>query len=318
MKPIGSSITPGLVAGAGRPVCVRPVQPGRPCGKDVVKPGAQFPSTEGVLCHEHQRESEAALQKRREAAIANLMSLARRTIEHRVDIAIPRLYTDVVDHTDESLPEKDRLAAKEKLQRRLRYCDNFELMVEKAIEAANLILSQPGATVVLSGKSGVGKSTLVALILRMIVTQIPLVLWEANPVVTDGGLFDVAWPPPTLSGQDDPDNPYVLWTSADNLFESCVAGTVEVYKHAPLAVIDDIGKEPEQINIKSVPLITWARQEQMRASIITTGFVNFNVDPETDEYFAPLEQRYGAAFVRRIAERDEDRFLHIHVPHRVR
>lgn len=303
---VGMSLTPS----AGR-TCVRPT--GRAeCGKPVRNQNGV--GEERFLCQEHFDIWQEIDRKSREEKIAWENSLPRRTIERRVDAVIPALYQDV-----RPLPAMDDPTFEEKrriLYRRLRFCADIPGMLQAASNAANLILSERGAVVFLTGETSVGKTTLVALILRILVDRIPLERWSLNPATKVGALFDDTpgvWPM-TKPGQ--PDDPKILWASADMLFELACAGEAEVFKHVPLAVIDDIGGEGTQANVKSTVSFVWARYDSMKSSIVTSGFV----DPQSPRdmwpasYFKPLETRYGAAFVRRIAEPDQERLMHIHVP----
>lgn len=233
----------------------------------------------------------------------------RQTINAWIDAAIPRLYGGVYPVPEGRDPEAVLRAAI--LTERLLHCaDPFEV-VRLAEVAARLILTEPGAVVLITGSPGVGKSSLATLILRILVELIWTNDWEANPITSNSGLFR------------DPDglglwnSRGVMWTSAFELFDTeRGGGTSDLMRdlqRVPLAVIDDIGLEGEDARIKSTEAVVAARREGLRSTILITSKVDPPRDRWSHDYFYPLRQRYGVTFVSRVFEEGRRSAMHIHM-----
>lgn len=273
--------------------CSWPVNPA--CGSPVVDMLAPPSKTEERLfCGEHVLTYRANKQRRAEEAKQAEEALPRQTIHAALTAAMPERYADV-----QSPMVADPMARAEAvtiLRERVNV-PNLEEIILEAAEAAKLLRTVRGAIVVIGGASGTGKTTVSALILRMLANDVPLVEFGRNPLFRPKAIFGGEW------NHGSEANPYVLWHSADYLFDLAKEGSLKRFCDVGLAVIDDIGGEPDQVNVKAVQRVTWARHDAMLPSILTTGFVDLTADPsDLKAYLAPLSQRYSTAFTRRIAE----------------
>lgn len=237
---------------------------------------------------------------------------AKKTIGGWVDAAIPKLYHDVHPMPDGSDPDFVQRAMV--LDERLSRCADPDDAVRLAGVAANLLLTQRGAVVFITGATGVGKSSLAALIVRTMVEFVTLNDWNANPLTSDGGLFH------DPNGVGMWRSQGVMWTSAFELFDAERCGSpsdlMRDLKRVPLAVLDDIGDEGTDGRVKSTEAVVKARDAGLRSSI----FISNYVDPEAPrssgwhDYFRPLAQRYEPGVVRRLTAQGRASYMHIHVP----
>ena len=145
-----------------------------------------------------------------------------------------------------------------------------------------------------------------ARLLRYVASLVPLLPVLENPTTRKGGggIFSETW---DGEGSD----PYVLWKSARQLFREVTRDGLdtEPFEKVAICALDDIGGEGSQVNATPVQDILWARYDDSRAVIASTGFVDPSADPsDVDAFLAPLAARYDKAFVRRLAK----------VPQRVR
>lgn len=258
----------------------------------------------GYLCATHLEGAVRYEAERVRKLHEDARSAPRRMIEDRADHAIPKLYRDVLPLTSKDHPEhKQRLAV---LHERLN-CDDFVGVYQAAKSAAEMLLTTSGSVVLLAGLTGTGKSSVAALVIRLLTELIPLLPWKENAVMKPGGLFGEDWP---LLKDSDPGDPRIIWTTATDLFDLATAHEpIGVYKHAPIAVIDDIGNEGDQSNAKPVTSVVWSRHQDKLSSLLTTGWVDPNADPaDLEAYLAPLAKRYSTAFVRRVAQPNQSRF----------
>lgn len=246
---------------------------------------------DAYLCAPHAKLQAENDVKRKAAELEAEKWESRVEIAKRVDAAIPYRYSDVRDPTVGTEEEKD--AALELLNRRVQ-CSNLMAAIEQTAEAAEHVARTPGAVVLFAGLTGTGKTTLAACLFRMVVNKIPLIPTRRNPMVQGKGLFGAKW-------EQDDTNPYVTWTTATALFEADAKSTIVNHaKYASLVAIDDIGNEPTQQNLKPVPSVIWQRHEDMRALVLTSGWVNPGAYDD-EALLAPLKGRYDEAFVRRIS-----------------
>lgn len=101
------------------------------------------------------------------------------------------------------------------------------------------------------------------------------------------------------------------WTTAHKLFKLAKkpqgfreAEPLQEACEARLLVLDDIGGEPTQANVAPVEDVLRERHDAQRITIATTGMFDESADPtDLDALLAPLSARYGAAVVRRLAEK---------------
>lgn len=102
-----------------------------------------------------------------------------------------------------------------------------------------------------------------------------------------------------------------MWTTAHKLFKLAKkpqgfreGEPLEPACEARLLVLDDIGGEPSQANVAPVEDVLRERHDAQRITIATTGMFDEAADPgDLDKLLAPLSSRYGAAVVRRLAEK---------------
>lgn len=102
-----------------------------------------------------------------------------------------------------------------------------------------------------------------------------------------------------------------LWTTAHKLFKLAKkpqgfreGEPLEPACEAALLVLDDIGGEPSQANVAPVEDVLRERHDAQRITIATTGMFDPDAPPgDVDKLLAPLSARYGAAVVRRLAEK---------------
>jgi hypothetical protein len=105
--------------------------------------------------------------------------------------------------------------------------------------------------------------------------------------------------------------PAALWTTAHELFRLCrkpigfkESDPLESFREVPILVLDDIGGEPQQANVAPVEDVIRERHDAQRITIATTGMLDPDADPlDHDKLLAPLSAKYGAAVVRRLAEK---------------
>lgn len=102
-----------------------------------------------------------------------------------------------------------------------------------------------------------------------------------------------------------------LWTTAHKLFQLArkpvgfrEADPLDAFREAPILILDDIGGEPTQANVAPVEDVLRERHDAQRITIATTGMFDADADPaDLDKFLGPLSARYGAAVVRRLAEK---------------
>lgn len=260
------------------------------CHDPVVDPAGltaerSFCAPHGVRVAAHTAEQERQRADERAA-------LPRRLVVAANDDTIPARYADV------KVPagtDDERAAAYALLRERVK-CQHFTKVLRATKAAAEFVVACRGAVVLFAGPTGTGKSTLMALVLRFVEEIVPRAPFGANLTFQRGGLFGRPWP---FADND----PLTLWSSGDDLFEMARDGDLRLPKNVSLAAVDDIGNEPSQVNAKGVSSTVWKRHEDMLGSVLTTGFVDAKADPEdVERYLAPLAERYGTAFVRRLAE----------------
>lgn len=255
------------------------------CDNDLPLAGAKLCDSCEVIAK--QQKADRIAREAREAA-----SECRRVIDQCLQATIPARYVDVVDPLPLVDPNEQALAM-ERLAERLA-CANCDDVIAQTTDAANFILGNRGAFVLFTGPSGVGKSSAMALLLRLIQGRIPLVPRRQNPVFAPMGLF---------RDNRDVDEPFVRWASSKAIFQASKNEDTYEFEHAALLAIDDIGREAIQANVGGVPDVIWTRYEEMLTSVATTGFVDLKTPHEdTERYLAPLAERYGTAFVRRVAQ----------------
>jgi len=264
------------------------------CGKDVVNiRGDEF---EQYACVDHVADRRAAAAKEAREKYERDARVMRDLITARVDAAVPITYDTmrVVGDGGEGMAAfKDRINV----------ADPNGLLAE-IMAAAEAILTTRGTVVLFAGPTGVGKSHAVALLLRYVASMVPLLPVRQNPTTTNGGIFSETW-------EGEGSDPYVLWESARQLFRKVTRDGLDTedYEKVAICALDDIGGEGSQVNATPVQDILWARYDDSRAVITSTGFVDPSVDPkDVDAFLAPLAARYDKAFVRRLAK----------VPQRVR
>jgi DNA replication protein DnaC len=105
--------------------------------------------------------------------------------------------------------------------------------------------------------------------------------------------------------------PGALWTTAHELFRVSrkpigfrESDPLEPFREIPILVLDDIGGEPQQANMAPVEDVIRDRHDAQRITIATTGMLDPTADPsDMDALLAPLSVKYGAAVVRRLAEK---------------
>lgn len=101
------------------------------------------------------------------------------------------------------------------------------------------------------------------------------------------------------------------WATAHELFRLArkpiafrEVDPLDEYRETPILVLDDIGGEPEQANVAPVEDVIRERHDAQRITIATTGMIDLDADTrDLDKLLAPLSARYGAAVVRRLAEK---------------
>ena len=268
------------------------------CGADVANlRGDEF---EKYACAEHVPDRRAAAAKEAREKYERAARVMRDHVTDRVDAAIPATYDTmrVVGEVDE---EAAMLAISERIK-----VVNVPAFLGTLISAAQAILTTRGTVVLFAGPTGVGKSHAVALLLRYVASLVPLLPVHDNPTTRKGGggIFSETW-------EGEGSDPYVLWKSARQLFREVTRDGLdtEPFEKVAICALDDIGGEGSQVNATPVQDILWARYDDSRAVIASTGFVNEHVDPsDVDAFLAPLAARYDKAFVRRLAK----------VPQRVR
>lgn len=280
MKAHASFSVPGAVPGCCL-LCSEP--PANPASEEYY---------EANLCPKHVEWQRAEDGRRAAERIRADRSVIRDMVAESVDVTVPVTYAAVkpppltaraawlVNRVTERIPSLD--PAK---------------VVRLADEAARALLFQPGAFVLLAGPTGTGKSHMMALILYTLAELVPLLPRKSNPCVAPGGLFGGEW-------EDEEPNPYVLWRSAVKLFsEGSARAPVARYERVALLALDDIGKEPHQVNVQPVQDVLWERYDQERALLASTGFVDEGAKPDDlDAFLAPLARRYDSAAVRRLAK----------------
>lgn len=271
------------------------------CGEPTVRFDGFGPEASFCLAH-LARVANSQAQKRAEQE-AREAAAPRALITSALDDTIPPRYADVT--MPGGTPE-ERAAALQLLRERVKVAD-FAKAMRDVKDAAAHVYATRGAVVLVAGLHGTGKTTLMSLLLRIVASTVPLVPFRENEAFRSGG--------PTQRGlfgqaKDDVDED-VLWASSDDLFDAARTDDgLRRYKHVALAAIDDIGGEASQVNAKGVPTVVWKRHDLMLGTVLTTGFVDEQamesdgtVRPERMEsYLAPLGDRYGLAFIRRIAE----------------
>lgn len=300
MKPAADGISRMFLSEVGSccyPGCTSPSVP----SKDV---RAQF------MCSKHADLYTAAVRARLAAEQAVERELPRRFITDRLNSAIPLRYRDVPAPPGEDDPEfAERAVVLAFLKKRIRVRpDHFADVLRAAMTAAEHLRRERGAVVLFTGLSGAGKSTLMAFVLRVLARDIPRERFDRNTDFMPGGLFGEEW-----EGNDE--NPYVGWTSSYDLFDAAKADDLRVFNETPLLAIDDIGNEPDQVNVRAVSHVVWKRHDAMKSTLLTTGFINENAPPDDREaHLAPLAARYGSAFVRRLGQPDDPHCMVIHLP----
>lgn len=101
------------------------------------------------------------------------------------------------------------------------------------------------------------------------------------------------------------------WTTAYELFRLAKkpigfkeSDPLQEAREARILVLDDIGGEPTQANIAPVEDVIRERHDAQRITIATSGMFDAEADPgDLDKLLAPLSAKYGAAVVRRLAEK---------------
>ncbi len=271
------------------------------CGDPTVRFDGFGP--DASFCPAHRDRVLESQAKKRAEQIAQDAAAPRSLVTSGLDETIPPRYADVT--VPGGTPE-EYAAAVQLLRERVKVA-NLAKVLRDVKDAAAHLYAVRGAVVLLAGLHGTGKTTLMSLLLRIVASTIPLVPFRENEAFRSGG--------PTQRGlfgqaKDDVDEA-VLWASSDDLFDAARTDDgLRRYKHVALAAIDDIGGEASQVNAKGVPTVVWKRHDLMFGTVLTTGFVDEKameedgtVRPERMEsYLAPLGERYGLAFIRRIAE----------------
>lgn len=286
-------------------------EPGACCYPGCTEPRVPSSSANGpFMCGKHADLYTAAVRARLAAEQAVERELPRRFITDRLNGVIPLRYRDVIAPPSEDDPEfAERAVVLALLKKRIRVRpEHFADVLRSAMSAAEHLRRERGAVVLFTGLSGAGKSTLMAFVLRVLARDIPREKFAKNRDFMPGGLFGEEW-----EGNDE--NPYVGWTSSYDLFDAAKADDLRVFNEAPLLAIDDIGNEPDQVNVRAVSHVVWKRHDAMRSTILTTGFINEHAPPEDREaHLAPLAARYGSAFVRRLGQPDDPHCMVIHLP----
>lgn len=255
------------------------------CDNDLPQEGARLCDSCDAIAK--QQKTERLAREAKEAAYEG-----RLVIGQCVQAAIPARYVDVLDPDQLTDPDQQVIAL-QTLGERLA-CANFREVVAQTMDAADFIIGNRGAFVLFTGPSGVGKSSAMAYLLRLIQGRTPLVPRRQNPVFAPMGLF---------RDNRDVDEPFVRWASSKAIFQASKNENTYEFEHAALLAIDDIGREAIQANVGGVPDVIWTRYEEMLTSVATTGFVDLRTPHEdTERYLAPLAERYGTAFVRRVAQ----------------
>lgn len=269
------------------------------CSKDVANlRGDEF---EKYACVDHVADRRAAAAKEAREKYERAARVMRDHVTDRVDAAIPSTYDTMRVVGDGA----DGDAAMAAFLERINVRDPAQLL-ESIQAAAQAILDVRGTVVLFAGSTGVGKSHAVALLLRYVASLVPLLPVHDNPTTRKGGggIFSETW-------EGEGSDPYVLWKSARQLFREVTRDGLdtEPFEKVAICALDDIGGEGSQVNATPVQDILWARYDDSRAVIASTGFVSEHVDPsDVDAFLAPLAARYDKAFVRRLAK----------VPQRVR
>lgn len=267
------------------------------CGKAVANlRGDEF---EKYACVDHVEDRREQKAREQRATYERHACIMRDMLTERVDAAIPVTY-DTMRIVGEGA---DGDAAMTVIAERIKVPD-VPGLIASIIEAAQALLTTRGMVVLFAGPTGVGKSHAVALLLRYVASLVPLLPVRQNPTTAKGGIFSETW-------EGEGSDPYVLWKSAPKLFKEVVREGEDTtpLEEVAICVLDDIGKEPTQVNVAPVQDIIWARYDESRAVIASTGFMDPNADPsDVDAFLAPLAARYDKPFVRRLAK----------VPQRVR
>lgn len=280
----------GFIPQPGKCICGEPVANDR---------GDEF---EKYACAEHAPVNRAADERRKRERYDEQARVMRELLVQRVDCAVPATYAPM----QVLGPGADGEAALRMFEDRISVVDSLKLIQD--IEAAAKDMIEVRGTIVLfAGPTGVGKSHALALLLRYMAMSVPLLPVRTNPTTMKGGngIFSEEW------DDDESSDPYVLWRNAPDLFDDVVRRNESLWplKHVAVAALDDIGKEPIQINATPVQDIVWNRYDNLRTIAASTGFVDPKADPsDVDAFLAPLAARYDKAFVRRLAK----------VPQRVR
>lgn len=231
----------------------------------------------------------------------NVIAKQRRSLVWRAAVnAVPTQYRSVtpIDALGDDAKRKD-------MARTIKYRVKDTAAYKATIEAAQSIATGHTSTVLFSGVTGAGKSTLASILVQSIALQWHK-KWKAGitgrrPTLPDGD--------PTFANlmctnrHDEAFTGCILWTTAREIVAAQKKGEYARFTNASILVIDDIGGEPSQSNIGGVDEIVWARHDEgdRKVTILTSGFCDPS-EESTGLYLAPLTNRYSVAFTRRVAE----------------
>lgn len=261
------------------------------CGRSVVDALARGPAS--MLCDEHLASYKAREERREDEKREAEKRKLREFIQQRTEVAIPETYSVMQPLNNDDDATRSLLT----LNERVRTDDNAKV-VSRARAAALAALTVRGLVVLFAGPTGVGKSHMLAFVLRTLAANVPLEPIPMNTLCRRGGdgLFCEDW---THEGDD----PVVLWRSSKKLFEAAKRDEdMRPYEDVAVLAIDDIGNEPRQANITIVHDLVFERYDNRRLVLASTGFMDENADPnDLDAFLAPLAARYDKAFVRRLA-----------------
>lgn len=234
------------------------------------------------------------------AAAPRLAAVERRKIAILAyEAVIPERYAPVIPMEAGTTPE-ERAALWDELSKpnergavRIHSASDYKA----AMDAAVAIADGRRRTVLLSGPSGGGKSTLAALMLRRIAlewmrhpergivsSQFPCVDihgasreriedWLQAPPTEDGDPVFRRLAPRLPRKRETPEAPLVVWTTADEIFRlqsaphaflkpgEEPADPLAAIRKARVLVIDDLGNEPEQENVPGVGQIIRSRHD---------------------------------------------------------
>lgn len=179
---------------------------------------------------------------------------------------------------------------------------------KQALATATQMATGQVRTALLTGLTGAGKTTLVALMLRQMAFH-----WHQHwrdGVVDPNDRVSLDGDPVfhrllCANRRDEAFTDVFVWTTSREIVaaQKKNAHYGSHLKKAPILVIDDLGGEPTQVNIGGVDEILWARHDGSRklVTLLTTGYCN-PAREDMEGYLEPLTARYSEAFTRRVSE----------------